>query len=396
MRRFIAILNVFLIICAAGGAFPAFVRADASPSPAAAGAVVMDYKSGRVLWGKNERKQLPMASTTKIMTAVVALENSKPDDIATVSRRAASQPKVRMNLHTGEKISVRSLLYALMLESSNDAAVAVAEHAGGSVEHFCDMMTEKARQIGANDTTFKTPNGLDAEGHLSTAYDMALITRYALSNEEFRAIIKTPEITFKSDRTTYTIRNRDRFLKEYDGAIGVKTGFTGAAGNCFVGAAERGDMTLISVVLGSGWGARGKQQKWKDTKEVLNYGFSNFEYNELAKKGAPAKTVPVDRSKTKSVDAYFAEDLSLPLAESERDKVRIVLVIPETLKAPVIKGQQIGLARVFIGDTCVKNIALLASADAARSDLRASLTRILNAVLGLDTNGQVQIILPEF
>lgn len=377
-------------------ALPVYASADASPKPAAIGAVIMDYKTGRVLWGKNEHKPLPMASTTKIMTAIVALENSNPGDAVTVSKRAAGQPEVKMYLKAGEKLSMENLLYALMLESANDAAVAIAEQVGGSVENFCDMMTGKARELGAADTVFKTPNGLDADGHHSTAYDMALITRYALSNEEFRKIIKTPDITFKSDRKTYNLINKDRFLNEYEGAIGVKTGFTGAAGNCFVGAAVRGDMTLISVVLGSGWGARGKQQKWKDTKEVLNYGFGNFKYNDLIKMGDLAKIVSVERSKNKDVGAYFAEDLTLPLSQSELPRVRVEIVAPDALRAPVVKGQQIGVAHVYLGDACIKNIALLAAEDAARHDLRTSLTRLLNAALDLGTSGQVNIILPEF
>ncbi len=237
-----------------------------TPNVEAHGACLMDAKSGRVLWGKNEKAPLAMASTTKIMTAILALESGKKEETVTVSERAAFAPKVKMGLSPGEKLRLYDLMQALMLESSNDAAVAIAEHIGGSVENFCAQMTAKAKIIGARDTVFETPNGLDAGEHHSTAYDMALITRYALGVPGFLDLTNTPEASFKSDGRKYSVTNKNRLLHEYTGANGVKTGYTGRAGHCFVGAARRGDMQLISVVLGSGWGDKGRSQKWIDTK----------------------------------------------------------------------------------------------------------------------------------
>jgi D-alanyl-D-alanine carboxypeptidase (penicillin-binding protein 5/6) len=245
----------------------------------ATAAILLDADSGRVLWEKNAYDLLPMASTTKIMTAIVALENSNLDDIVTISSLAASQPKVRMNLKRGEEIKLEHLMYALMLNSFNDAAVAIAEHVSGSVEEFCNLMTARAKEMGAYNTSFKTPSGLDADGHFSTAYDMAIIAKEALKNEEFIKIITSRNWHASSNKTNYSLINKNRLLDEVEGAYGVKTGFTGLAGHCFVGSVKR-DLNLITVVLGSGH-AGNRNQKWRDTKEILSHGFSNFENIEI-------------------------------------------------------------------------------------------------------------------
>ncbi|MBQ5708908.1 MAG: D-alanyl-D-alanine carboxypeptidase, partial [Anaerotignum sp.] len=233
MKRILLILLLFL--------FSATTVFAAEPSVAAKGAALIDGKTGRLLWGRNAEEPMAMASTTKIMTAILVLENCEMDEIVTISKNASHQPKVHMGLVEGEQWKVGDLLSAMMLRSYNDAAVALAEHISGSAEKFCMKMTEKAKEIGAEDTIFGTPNGLDShltdEEHHSTAYDMALITAYALQNENFRKIIAQPEITIEdmAGKRTCHVTNTDRFLKEYDGAIGVKTGYTNKAGHCFVG-----------------------------------------------------------------------------------------------------------------------------------------------------------------
>ena len=197
-KRLICIMMILL--------FCQTVYASEPPSVAARGAVLMDGESGRVLWGKNETEPLTMASTTKIMTAILVLEQGNLDDVITISTRAANSPEVHMHLTTGEKIREEDLLYAMMLKSYNDAAVALAEHIGGSVEEFCKQMTEKAKEIGAENTVFGSPNGLDGhltfEQHHSTAKDMALIARYALQNDKFVEIINTPSVTLQIGRAS--------------------------------------------------------------------------------------------------------------------------------------------------------------------------------------------------
>lgn len=374
------------------------VRAEAvnDPKVEALGAVIIDFETARVLWGKNQHAPMAMASTTKIMTALLALEKGNLQDIVTVSKRAASAPEVNMNLKTGEKIELNLLMHALMLQSSNDAAVAIAEHVGGSVEEFCRQMTERAKEIGALDTVFETPNGLDAGQHHSTAYDMALITREALKNPLFVKIINTPEAKGSSDRTAYYISNKNRLLNEYQGANGVKTGFTGKAGHCFVGAAKRGDMQLISVVLASGWGDRGKAQKWVDTKRLLDYGFSNFKYKDLISSGDIVKDVNVLRSKTTSVPIHYESGLKLPITEAEQNSIRIEIEAPESIMPPVKSGEKLGVARVYLGQNKVGDINLITDVSAERHDLKTSLEKVLTEWVSMSRINEIKVVLPEF
>lgn len=342
-------------------------------------AILMDFNSGRILWEKNSTAPLSIASTTKIMTCIIALENANFKDEVTVSKRAASAPEVKMHLSTGEKQRLEDLLYALMLQSSNDAAVAIAEHVGGTVEKFCEMMTVKAKEIGALDSVFETPNGLDAGNHHSTAYDMALITRYALSNEDFVRIINTKEVTTPvsgGDYKSYYIANTDRLIREYEGANGVKSGFTNKAGHCFVGSAVRNDVKLISVVLASGWGTKGKNQKWIDTKQLLDYGFANYKNTEIIKKGTNAKEFNVLNSPLQSSNVIYSEGLDMLLSEQEKENIKVELNIPDSIEAPIIKGDTIGTAKIYLNDENIKNISLYATENIQKYKLKDWLDKI--------------------
>lgn len=364
------------------------------PSVVAQGAVLMEMETGRVLWGKNENEPMAMASTTKIMTAILAIESGKLDETVVASKRAASAPKVRMNLQIGEEHRLEDLLYPLMLQSSNDAAIAIAEHVGGSVEGFCQMMTEKAKELGAEDTIFESPNGLDVGNHHSTAKDMALITRYALNNEKFIQITNTPSITIPirsedaGKQKTYTVVNHNRLLNEYEGAIGVKTGFTGKAGQCFVGAAKRDDMTLISVVLASGWGTNGKEQKWKDSKALLNYGFQNYNNSLVVKSGDAVDELVVPYSREGSVELIYKDDVMATLTEEEKNNLKIEISTPEYVEAPISRGQKIGVASVYIGngEICGQS-DIIANMDIARHDFETSLRKIIDSWLNIGKEG---------
>jgi len=366
------------------------------PKVEAQGAVLIDHKTGRVLWEKASTKPLAMASTTKIMTAIIALENADRNDIVKVSKRAALSPKVKMNLTQGEEIKLDYLLYALMLQSFNDAAVAIAEHVSGSVEEFCMLMTDKAKEIGAYDTVFETPSGLDGENHHSTAYDMALIARYALENQDFVDIITTRNIVVSSNKRDYSLVNKNRLLNEVEGAKGVKTGFTGQAGHCFVGAVERNGMQLISVVLGSGWGDKGKNQKWVDTKELISYGFKEFNYQNIINSNDVAKNISIDRSKNIDMDVYFGEGLILPLSQDESNNLEIIIDLPDQVMAPVNEGDILGVAKIYIGNRLEKEIDLIASESADRHDFKTSIEKVLNNWLEMGTNGNINLELPEF
>ena len=365
----------------------------AEPDVEAKAAILMEEGTGRVLWEKNAYEQMPMASTTKIMTAVVALENGNLNDMVTVSKKAALSPKVKMNLSTGEEIKLEYLLYALMLQSYNDAAVAIAEHISGSVDEFCKLMTQKAIEIGAYNTKFETPSGLDANSHYSTAYDMALIARYALNNKEFIRITNTKNTNVDSNKRSYSLVNKNRLLSQMEGAKGVKTGFTGKAGHCFVGAVEKGDMGLISVVLGSGWG-HNRNQKWIDTKEILDFGFDEFKFRDIIEINSQAKEVGVNRAKVDSLQLIFDTGLNMPLSENEFSGIKVEIVAPGVVNAPIEKGQEIGIGKVYVNNKLEKEVFLVASQTIERHDLKTSLEKVLNSWFNLVGEGSV--ILPEF
>jgi serine-type D-Ala-D-Ala carboxypeptidase (penicillin-binding protein 5/6) len=241
--------------------------------------LLMDAKTGKVLYQKNADSPLPPASTTKVLTAILTLESQKrSSDRLTVSKAATRVPASKLYLKPGQTVTIEDLLYGVLLASANDASVVLAEGIGGSIERFAEIMTKKAHDLGATNTRFRNPHGLTAEDHYSTARDLALIFRYAMRNPTFRQIVHTKMSSVrsvspgkKSARTRrISVRNHNRLLWNYDGAIGGKTGYTFAAQKCYVGAVERDGVTLIVSLLGS-------RDLWGDTKRLLEYGFDNYQ-----------------------------------------------------------------------------------------------------------------------
>lgn len=325
--------------------------AEDIPNVRAKGAVLIEAESGRVLFEKNAYESLPMASTTKIMTCILALEEGELTDVVTVSKRATRAPAVKLNLKEGEKQLLGDLLYSLMLQSHNDSAVAIAEHIGGSVESFCEQMTDKAKEIGATHTSFKTPNGLDAEGHYASAYDMALIAAYALKNPEFVKIVTTQIITIPTipveGSHRHDLQCKNRFLYSYPGANGVKTGFTNKAGHCFVGGAVQNDMQLIGAALASGWGQAGKTQKYTDVINMMNYGFKNYKKVTLLTPQKDYGKISVTKALIQEVPLECDTQIVLPLTGAEQEQLMLKKVVPTTLEAPITKGDEIGEVQIW-------------------------------------------------
>lgn len=331
-------------------------------------ALLYDAEAGRVLYEKNGYEVLPMASTTKIMTLLIVLENTEPDEIVTVSQNAAKQPDVQLNMNTGEQYYVKDLCYSLMLESHNDTAVALAEYVGGSVEGFAALMNAKAKALGAYSANFVTPNGLDADGHGITAADLAKITAYAVKQEEFREITNTSSYSFTelTKGRGFTVNNKDAFLTMMDGAIGVKTGFTGKAGYCFVGAVEREDRLLISVVLASGWPPN-KTYKWSDTKKLMEYGIEGFEKRKLIEEVnqlPQLPQIPVENGQQESVMLCYEAEALAALLETKLllSGEETISFTPELnqslLNAPVASGTEVGTLLVKVNGECIQKIPI--------------------------------------
>ncbi len=322
-------------------------------------AVLMDAESGRVLFGKEADAVRPMASTTKIMTCILALEKGNPEDSVKVSELAARQPKVNLGMRASETYRLEDLLYSLMLESHNDTAVAVAEHIGGSVEEFARMMNEKAREIGCRHTHYITPNGLDAQDeegvHSTTAADLASVMKYCIRDsekkEEFLKITQTQTHTF-SDETgarSFTCSNHNAFLGMMDGALSGKTGFTGDAGYCYVGALRRDDRTFIVALLACGW-PNNKSYKWSDTKKLMNYGLEHYHYQNVwqetelsdlpVTKGIPDGGALSGKSTVGLEIRDAPEKWNVLLSDSET--VTRSVEVEEQEHAPVKKGKEAG------------------------------------------------------
>ncbi len=345
-------------------------------------ALLLDADNNRVLYEKNGNDEVAMASTTKIMTLIIALERGNPDDLVTFSQNAAGMPDVQLNAKSGETFRLEDLLYSLMLESHNDTAVAIAEHIGGSVKGFAALMNQKAKDLGLNHTNFVTPNGLDAPGHHTTAHDLAIIASYATKKKDFRAITNAANHTFKNTKNkSYMVSNKNRFLYMMDGAFGVKTGFTSKAGYCFVGALKQDNKTFISVVLASGWPPH-KQYKWNDTKQLMNYGLTEYGLVDIFDGSKTFYEVPVIDGQLPHISLSI--EGSIPLLMSKHDTVTIEYEVPEQVMAPVTKGDIIGYARYYINGNLYQSIPILSKDTVLKEDYKYNLNKIINLWLGLD------------
>jgi len=332
------------------------------PGVSSSAAVLMDRESKRVLYGKNQDLRRPMASITKIMTAVLALEKGDLQSQVTVSEKAASTGGSSVNLEKGEEKTLEELLYGLMLRSGNDAAVAIAEHLGGSIEEFAMMMTRKARDIGAKNTSFKNPHGLHHVEHYTTALDMALITSYAMENKIFYRISSSPwaVISWPDREWDRILRNQNRLLHMYEGADGVKTGWTSPAGRCFVGSATRDERQLIVVVLNA-------PEMYEDAQRLLDYGFQYYSREKLIEKGRVLKSVKLEQAVDDYGNVIAAENFYYPLKEEEKEKVRYLFRLKEPQAAPINAGEVIGKLEMRLHGEAIGTIDLTVAEDIERS-----------------------------
>lgn len=324
-----------------------------------AGALI-DQDSGRVLFSKNGNTLLPMASTTKIMTAIVAIEKGKLSDIVTVSGRAASIKGSLVGLKAGEKISLEELIYGLMLRSGNDAAIAIAEHIGGSIPKFAELMNEKAMEIGAYNTNFITPHGLDAENHYTTAEDLAKITAYALKNPFF-ARVASAKIVSSGINGPFnrTYSNINKFLYRFSDADGVKTGYTGRAGKCLVASIKHRYGRYISVVLNS-------SDRWNDAAKMIEVANEKYKYIQIYNKGTVNKNIRVYGGKIKFVDGKINKDLYMPVLKNNSENLDLQTFVPSALFSPINENETIGNIVVFINDKIIAKYPILCSKEVER------------------------------
>ena len=365
--------NTAIVMAAVIAALSGFFAVQALQETSARAAVVMDVNSNRILYYKNMDEKMAMASTTKIMTTLVAIESGRLDEKVTISKRASYMEGSSIYLREGEVHTVNDLLYAIMLRSGNDAATAVAEHIGGSAEGFAEMMNKKAREIGANNTRFANPHGLDAEGHYTTARDLALITSYALKNPLFSTIVSSKKKVMEgppSENWDRVMINKNKMLWQFDGGDGVKTGFTKKAGRCLVSSATREGMRLVCVVLNCG-------PMWDESSALLEYTFKNYVKKRIVDKDSIFKVVEVRNGKERFVGVKPAEDFDLALRTDRVENIKLEAKDLKAAQAPLKKGGHAGRLEIYIDNNLLKTINLEYSESVESSSPFFYLKRIL-------------------
>lgn len=318
-------------------------------------AILIDARTGRILYSKNEHRRMSPASLTKIMTALLVLEAGNLDQKTRISEHAAEIGESSIWLETGEILSRRELLYALMLNSANDAAVALAESVSSSERLFVEMMNKKARQLGLRDTHFSNPHGLEDPAHYTSAYDLAFLSRKAMVNPLFQKIVSTHAMTipWKGHPWNRYLLNKNRLLYRYPGAIGVKTGYTKKAGNCLVGAAQRGSLKLIAVVLNS-------PRVYDDAAELLDYGFSHYKGVLLSKASQKPLRVRVIKGDSKYVTAVPEQEMIAAVRPGEEKLLSSKVVLVNKISAPVKKGSVLGYCQINLRKKEIGKINLIA------------------------------------
>lgn len=320
--------------------------------------VIIDRNTNAVLYGKNENQKRKMASTTKIMTATIIIENCNLNETVEISKKAAGTGGSRLGLKAGDKITIRDLLYGLMMRSGNDSAVALAEYAGGSIEGFAKKMNQKASDLGLNNTHFETPHGLDSDEHYTTAYELALLSNYALNNKIFAQIVGTKEYTITINGYPKQLSNTNELLGNLDGVYGIKTGFTNGANRCLVTACKRNNMDIICVVLG----ADTKNFRTQDSVKLINYIFDNFKPVNIEKivndnfekwKNNYLDKIIINKSYSKKFDLRIDNITNniMPIRKDYIDLINVDINCPLYFEAPIYKNFKLGSINLHISDT---------------------------------------------
>ena len=358
------------------------------PNINARSAIIFDRTTKKMMWGKNENDVRAMASTTKIMSCIVVLENANLKDIVTISKKAANTGGSSLKINTGDKITVNDLLYGLMLRSGNDAAVALAEYVGGSVEGFAILMNKKARELGLENTNFVTPHGLDNNEHYTTAYELAVITDYALNNKKFTQIVNTKRVMIYINGVQREIANTNELLGNLNGVDGVKTGFTGNAMRCLVTSCTRNGHQIITVVLGSDT----KKQRTLDSIKLIEYAFANFErinIEEIAKKEFEnwkqinASRIYINKAQTQhmNIELKEMENKIIPLKKGEEKDITIEINCIYEYEAPVLEGTKIGNLIIKKNEEIIEVVDIVCAKTVERKNIYSYFTYFLNEII---------------
>lgn len=336
---------------------------------------------GRTLWERDAETQRAMASTTKIMTALVVLDNAELTDTVTVSAAAAAVGEAEVGLVAGETYTVQQLLEAMLIHSGNDAAFALAEHVAGDATAFVALMNEKAAQLGLTHTAYTNPHGLDEAGHFTSAADLATLSAVAMADPRFAAIVSMPKVEMRAGGVARSFDNSNKLIGTYEGANGIKTGWTNRAGYCLVASARRGEVGLIAVVLGT----TSENDRFVQAAALLDWGFMHYAERQVASKDATAALVPVSDYLDKTVAAVIAEDAVVPVFDLDGEVVSRVDMVPD-VDAPVDAGERLGTLTVVQGERLLAQVPIIAASDVPAPDLWEAagiwFTRLWRSVFG--------------
>ena len=344
---------------------------DKLPNMTATSAVVIEAKTGHIIYQRDAHRKMFPASTTKMMTLITALEYGNLDEIVTVSNNASGAEGSTLWLEVGEKIPLGDLLSGMMMISGNDAAIAIAEHVDGSVPKFAAHMTKRAKELGAKGTNFTNANGLPDENHYTTAYDLAILAAYGYSLDHFEEIVSTKEKIFPwVHDPAHLLRNENQMLWLYQGGNGVKTGYTDAAGRCLISASNRNGVQLIAVVLDSVY-------MWNDSIALLDYGFSKVENSTLIRSNETVDNVPIISGRKHTMPVKTTDEIVMPVFKDDNEAYKINYDIPSFLRAPIKKGDTVGKVRVLCDGQEVAETNVVATSDVEQ---KSFFKMILNAI----------------
>ncbi len=345
---YLVILTLILIIFSVNFVFAQELDVSART------AVVMDVRTGQVLYDKHMHIKMPPASTTKVLTTIIAIEEANLNEVVRVSRNAAYQEGSSIWLREGEKLTLEELLYGIMLSSANDAAVAVAEHIGGSVEKFAELMNKRAKEMGALNSNFLNPSGLPCSGHYSTAYDMAKIMSYALKNKMFAHITATKYKTINWAENPWDrgLRNHNKLLWSYDGITGGKTGYTRAAGRCLISSACRNNREVVAVVLNC-------PNDWYECKKLMDYGIDKFKYQKLFDRGDEIYSLTWEKTAENNFKLLAKEAIYVTVPKGGKISVKKVIDILSDKELPIKKGETLGYIYAYHGEQLIAKTELI-------------------------------------
>lgn len=354
MRLKAPIISLLAFIFLATATIPAPCSRAEAPAVSAQSAALIEGSTKKTLYGKSAHTKLPMASTTKIMTALIALENGNLDDMVKTPNEAYGAEGSSIYLNKGEVMSLRDLLFGLMLNSGNDAAVSIAIHIAGSVENFASMMNARAARLGANNTHYVTPNGLHDQNHYTTAYDLALIAAEAMANEAFREIVGTQYHKTSTGDVIRTFKNKNKLLWQYEGGNGIKTGYTMKAGKCLVFSAERDGMQLIGVVLNC-------PSMFPDSKRILDYGFNSYEMSMIAPANSVIARVLVKSGVQNPLELTIKNDIMVPVPRDAKQQFTTRVELRDEFAAPITAGEICGHVEIWDDGTLIVREPLYAA-----------------------------------